>query len=112
MIYCTFENPHFFDNEMVSAITDVHPTLVRPTVLCVQFVHSDDHEVSRGVVVQRETILFRPLVVYVCPDQTSRLVAEVLSIALQVLWIFTREGKCLSFPASYSCGLDTCQGCQ
>lgn len=100
---------------MIGVWADVHPAPVDPTVARDKFVHSDDEEGPGGVVVQRETALRLPLVVFICPYQVIVIVvkqAEVLGVALPAVWIFTAEVKCLTLHTVHLCGYDTGQTCK
>lgn len=117
--YCTSGNIQSYETVMIRARGNVHPTPVHPAVLGGEFVHADDEEGSGGVVVQRETSIFLPLVVFFCPYQGAEghiaifVIAEVLSITLPAIFIFTSEVKCLAFhTGNNSWALYTEQSCQ
>jgi len=121
MTYCTSGNIRFFETDVVSVQVDVHPTPVRPAVPWREVLQPDDEEGPGGVVVQRETPVFLPLVVVLCPYQVDGahfviiliiVIAEVLSVVLLAIFIFTSEVKPLAFHNGHSRGFDTDPSCR
>lgn len=117
MTYCTSENIKLYETDIISMHGSLYPTPVCPIVFCLNFVHPDNEEGSSGIVIQRETTISHPLVLFVCPYQRTMgnmavIMAEVLSTTLLVILIFTSEVKCLAFHSCNSFGFGTDQSCQ
>ena len=72
-----------YETDVIWLAANVYPAPICPTVLWDEFLHPDNEEGPVGVVIQGESAVSHPLVVFVCPYQVAG--RQVVGIRAEIL---------------------------